>query len=164
MRDKRFVAVHRGGSLDSDNHELLALWAADCAERVIPIFEKHSSDERPRNAIAVARAWARGEVLTGPAQMAACAAHAAAREVTKPEVILAARSAGHAVATAHFADHSLVAAYFALKTLEKGGRSPTDESLWQISQLPEAIRKLVTTGIERRFPASALAPKRGLQG
>ena len=150
MRDKRFVAAHRGGPLDLDHHRLLAIWAADCAERVLPIFEQDRSDERPRKAIAVARAWANGEVSTGAAQVAAYAAHAAARETTKPEVIAAARTAGHAVATAHFADHCLVAANFALKTIEMAGGSLQEEYLWQIAQLPEPIRKLVISGMERR--------------
>ncbi|MBU4253237.1 MAG: hypothetical protein KJ727_01395 [Acidobacteria bacterium] len=33
-RDLRFVAVHRGGSLELDRHRQLALWAAVCAEHV----------------------------------------------------------------------------------------------------------------------------------
>lgn len=79
MRDRRFVAVHRGGPLDRDKHRLLAAWAADCAEHVLPLFEKCSSDDRPHRAIAVAKAWARSEVPVGDAQKAAVGAHAAAR-------------------------------------------------------------------------------------
>jgi len=44
----------------------LALWAADCAERVLPYFEeKYPRDDRPRKAIEAARAWARGEIRVG---------------------------------------------------------------------------------------------------
>ncbi len=154
MRDKRFVAVHRGGPLDLKNHRLLVIWAAECAERVLPIFEEGSSDERPRKAIEAARAWARGEVSTGVAQKAAYAAHAVAREAKTPEARCAARAAGQAVAAAHLADHSLVAANYAIKTIEKAGGSSADESTWQISRLPESIRELVISGIKRRFPKS----------
>jgi hypothetical protein len=35
MRDRRFVAVHRGGPLDVTKHHLLAAWVADCAEHVL---------------------------------------------------------------------------------------------------------------------------------
>ena len=152
MRDKRFVAVHRGGPLDLEHHRLLVIWAADCAERVLHIFEEDSSDDRPRQAIELARAWARGEVSTGAAQKAAFAAHAAARQGKTPQAIFAARTAGHAVATAHFADHSMVAANFSRKTIDKAGGSSPDEYFYQISSLPEPIRKLVISGIERRFP------------
>ena len=83
MRDRRFVAAHRGGPLALAEHRLLAAWAAECAEHLLPIFERYSADDRPRQAITIGRAWVRGEVKTGVAQRAAVAAHAAAREERK---------------------------------------------------------------------------------
>jgi hypothetical protein len=54
-----------------------ALWAADCAERVLPLFEEqYPDDDRPRRAIEAARAWARGEVLQGEAATTPVGAHA----------------------------------------------------------------------------------------
>ena len=154
MRDPQFIAEHRGGPLDLERHRYLAVWAANCAERVLYLFEKSHSDTRPRDALECARAWARGEGSTGAAQKAACAAHAAAREARTPEAIAAARTAGHAAATAHFADHSLVAANYALQAIEAAGGSSRDEYAWQISCLPELIRDLVLSGLARRFPKS----------
>ena len=79
MRDNRFKAAHRGGPLDIHRHRLLAAWAADCAEHVLPLFgEKYPQDDRPRRAIETSRAWARGEATVGVARAAALAAHAAA--------------------------------------------------------------------------------------
>jgi hypothetical protein len=115
MRDRCFVAAHRGGPLDPESHRFLARWAADCAEGVLPLFSRHSRDTRPQQALEVARAWATGEVKTGVAMKVAIAAHAAAREVTEKAAIAAARAAGHAVATAHFADHSMGALLYALR-------------------------------------------------
>ena len=154
MGDKRFVAVHRGGSLSLEDHRLLVGWAADCAERVLPMFESESDDRRPRKAIEVARAWVKGEVPTGDAQKAAYAAHAAAREARSPVARSAARTTGQAVATAHFADHSLVASNYALKTIKISGQSAEVEYAWQTSKIPESVRILVTSGFERRFPES----------
>jgi len=58
--DPRFITIRRGGTLQDKHHHLLALWAADCAEHVLPIFERDQPrDPRPRYAIAQARAWAR---------------------------------------------------------------------------------------------------------
>jgi hypothetical protein len=55
-RDRRFVAVHRGGSLDVARHRLLARWAAACAVHVLPLFvHRHPDDDRPRRAIEAAR-------------------------------------------------------------------------------------------------------------
>jgi len=150
-RDQRFVAVHRGGPLVLSKHRLLAVWAADCAERVLPLFEKGRSDIRPRQAIAAARAWAKGEVPVGTAQKAAVAAHAAARGATSASATAAARAAGHAVATAHMADHSIGAPYYALKAIEATGASTDAERNWQIARLPKSIRILVVSAMNRRF-------------
>src|SRR5437764_11944487 len=38
-RDPRFITIRRGGTLSDANHHLLALWAAECAEHVLPLFE-----------------------------------------------------------------------------------------------------------------------------
>jgi hypothetical protein len=151
MRDHRFVAVHRGGPLDLATHRLLAIWAADCAEHVLPLFEESSADDRPRRAIDTARAWARGEVPVGVAQKAAVAAHAAAREVQGESATAAARAAGHAPATAHMADHSLGPAIYAVKAVAAAGGSPEDERQWQLEQLPEELRELVVSALDRRL-------------
>lgn len=73
------------------DRRLLVTWAADCAERALPAWERHSTDDRrPREAIDAARGWLAGTV---PADPVAAAAHAAA----------AADSAAHAAA-AYYAD------------------------------------------------------------
>jgi hypothetical protein len=59
-RDLRFITVRRGGSLQDSDHRLLALWAADCAQHVLHLFEEvQPSDDRPRRAIEQARLDAR---------------------------------------------------------------------------------------------------------
>jgi len=161
MRDRRFVAVHRGGPLNREDHRLLAAWAADCAERVLPLFEECSSDDRPRRAIETARAWSRGEVSVGDAQKASVAAHAAARAVKPEPAGAAARAAGHAVATAHMADHSLGPALYAVKAVEATGAPAAEERAWQIAQLPEQLRELVVSTLEKRAGARRTPRARG---
>ena len=79
-----------------EHHRLLAGWAADCAEDVLPLFERACPDDaRPRLAIKAARAWSRGEIAVGAAREAAFAAHAAARGTTDAAARAAARAAGH---------------------------------------------------------------------
>ena len=36
-RDPRFITSRRGGTLSDSDHQLLALWAATCAEHVLRI-------------------------------------------------------------------------------------------------------------------------------
>src|SRR5918994_4174658 len=62
-RNLRLVTVRRGGTLRDPDHHLLAFWAADCAQHVLHFFEHvRPGDDRPRRAIELARAWARGEI------------------------------------------------------------------------------------------------------
>ena len=52
VRDPRFVTIRRGGTLTDSDHQLLALWAASCAEHVLDRFEAaQPEDRRPRQAI-----------------------------------------------------------------------------------------------------------------
>jgi len=63
VRDPRFITIRRGGTLTDSDHQLLAQWAALCAEHVLPLFESARPDDpRPRQAIERARARARGHV------------------------------------------------------------------------------------------------------
>lgn len=156
-RDPRFVAIHRGGQLDVRTHRLLANWAADCAKRVLKLFTTtYPEDDRPRRAIKIAKAWSRGEATVGEAREAAYAAHAAAREATDPAARDVARAAGHAVATAHMADHELGAAAYAIKAVRASSAKADAVALskrecrWQRAHLPEAIRELVLSDQQRR--------------
>ncbi len=148
MRDHRFVAQHRGGTPEKADHYLLAAWAATCAERVLPIFESHSGDDRPRLAIETAQAWSRGEIRVGVAQKAAVAAHAAAREADNSEATFAARAAGHAVATAHMADHYLGAVIYGTKATIAAGKSAAAERDWMVGQVPDHLRTLVVSFLD----------------
>ncbi|MDO9433151.1 MAG: hypothetical protein Q7T84_17770 [Phenylobacterium sp.] len=99
---------------DAGEHRTLVLRAADLAELVLPYFEnQRPHDDRPRQAIAAARAWTRGEITVGQARAAAFAAHSAARDVTDRPARAAARAAGHAAATVHVAGHARHAATYA---------------------------------------------------
>ena len=164
-RDRRFVAKHRGGLLEPARHRLLAAWAADCAERVLPLFAKHRpSDPRPASAIESARAWARGEIAVGVARRAAVQAHAAARDATDDAARAAARAAGHAVATAHMADHALGPVYYGVKAVkaasakaDAGSRAEAEHE-WQRARLPEDIRELVSSAIAEGTVLGAWQP------
>lgn len=132
--------------LDQQDQKTLALWAADCAEHVLPIFEeKHPQDDRPRKAIEAARAWVRGEILCGAARAAAVAAHAAARDAAHDAARAVARATGHAAGTAHMAGHARHAAAYAVKAATAAsnpantGTASTTERDWQHKRLPKHL-------------------------
>lgn len=128
------------------DHKTLAIWAADCAERVLPYFEeRHPEDNRPRTAIDALRTW----IQTGVFRMAdirrdALAAHAAAREVEAYHPARsAARAAGQALATAHVPRHALAAALYAATAVRDATHSSDAEAAtvrereWQYQRLVE---------------------------
>ncbi len=131
----------------------LAIWAIDCAERVLPYFEKNYPDDpRPWNALIVLRTW----IATGVFHMvdirgASLASHATAREVGEDTAARsAARAAGQAVATAHVPTHSLGAANYAQQAVWRAA-DPTDaeatvaiERDWQYRHLLELKEKPVS--------------------
>ncbi len=164
-RDPRFITIRRGGTLSDADHRLLALWAADCAEHVVGFFERERPDDpRPRRAIELARAWARGEVSMTESRTAAGHAQGAARD-RRGAARHAASAAGQAAAVAHVAAHELGAAAYAIKAVRTaategdadgdearpdGDSAGRAECRWQRDQLPLAIRELVLDDERRR--------------
>ena len=144
MRDIRFVAEHRGGPLKKEQHQQLIKWACDCAENVLPLLGEEI-DERLKNALWIAKEWANGNVSVGDAREASLGAIAVANESSNPMAVAVARAVGHAVATAHMADHSLGAAVYALKAVKHAGKSIAEERQWQNEQLLPEIMELVLT-------------------
>jgi len=144
VRDKRFIAEHRGGALEKEQHYQLIKWACDCAENVLFLFGE-PIDARLQKALNVARDWKQGNASVGDARKASLDAIAVANEITNKTAIAVARSVGHAVATAHMADHSLGAALYALKATKNAGKSIDEERKWQDEQLPSEIKELVLT-------------------
>jgi hypothetical protein len=149
IRDPRFITVRRGGTLHDDDHRRLGSWAADCAEHVLRHFEEaRPGDDRPRRAIELGRAWARGEITWAEARTAAGHANAAARDLRGP-ARHAAYAAGQAAAVGHVAAHELGAAAYAIRAVWSAATDDDRveagrlECEWQRAQLPRQIRDLV---------------------
>lgn len=153
VRDPRFVTVRRGGTLTDAEHHLLALWAAACAEHVLPLFESVAPDDsRPRDAVEAARAWTRGEVSMTQARTAGGHAMGAARDL-RGAARHAAYAAGQAAVVAHVAAHELGAAAYAIKAARAAAPGKDADAVaadagrrecaWQHDQLPEQVRALV---------------------
>src|SRR4030042_3777084 len=127
----------------------LATFAADCAERVLPFFEKaYPKNGRPRKAIEACRIWIRtGVFRMSDIRETSLAAHAAAREAKEnTAACFAAHAAGQAVATAHVPQHAFGAAYSALKAIAAANTDidvvkTTKEHNWQSRHLPEHLRQ-----------------------
>lgn len=131
-------------------------WAADCAERALPVYEAHAnSDARPRAAIDGIREFAGGGKRAARLRSLALAAHAAAREVGDPAAAAAARAAGQAAASAythpladvHQTKHIVGPAAYAALALELaqgGGPNVGDGEVgWAIERAPAEVREVL---------------------
>lgn len=126
------------------NHKALAVWAIDCAERVLPYFEnRRPEDHRPRQALEALQAWIDTGIFTmAVIRKASLASHAAARDVGEDNAARsAARAAGQAVATAHVPSHSYGSAIYAQQAIHRAS-NPSDadaaaakEREWQYNHL-----------------------------
>ena len=113
-----------------------ALYAADCAEHVLYVFEnERPDDKRAVQAIEAARKWAGGEISVLAARNAAVAANAAARDCIGEQSRAAARACAHAAATAHMQRHMDVCCDYALKASE----NRIAESEWQYEKYEKYI-------------------------
>ncbi len=85
--------------MDNWNERTARLFAADCAYRVLPIFEKrYPNDNRPRKAIQAARDFANGLVTAAASDAAWDAAWDAASDAARAAAEYAARAAARAAA------------------------------------------------------------------
>jgi hypothetical protein len=137
------------------------MWAADCAERVLGIFEAEApGDHRPRDAIARTRAFARGELEVENEIRGRFVGGAAAREVSSPAAAAAARAAGQAASICHMGAHALGAAAYAAKAAGLAASHDPEaivgEVRWQLAHMsPEvraALRQLPPVGENRSGP------------
>ena len=136
---------------EKQDQRLMAIWAIDCAERVLPLFEQlYPADARPRQAIEVGRAWIETGIFTMAAiRGASFSAHAAARDAKGHDAAcFAARAAGQAVATAHVSQHAFGGAYYALKAIAAADPAQAEASVaqayaWQVAQVPTKLRQEV---------------------
>jgi hypothetical protein len=132
-------------TLSEADRRVVAAWAADCAERVLGLFEVEApADGRPRDAIARTRAFARGERGVAGEIRGRFVAGGAARGVTVPGAVAAARAAGQAAAVAHMGAHALGAAAYAAKAAGLAAACQSeargDEIRWQLGHMSPAVR------------------------
>ena len=157
---QRYMGTHQEFWLffNRNDHKALALWAAECAEHVLPLFDdKYPQDTRPRDAIRTLREWVRTGTFSMPViRGASLGAHAAAKDVQEnaKAASLTAHAAGQAVGTAHVATHAFGSALYALKAV--AATNPADpktaiaeERVWQTRHLPENLREWVDSHMKQ---------------
>jgi hypothetical protein len=129
--------------------EALALWALDCAERVLPLFEEnYPDDERPRKALETLKVWMDTSLFRmAVIRRASLDAHAAAKDAKEDYAKYAAHAAGQAVATAHVPTHVLGSSVYAIRAVAAYSGNVDDglirERSWQLQRLRDITRNVV---------------------
>ncbi|WP_236886600.1 putative immunity protein [Dehalococcoides mccartyi] len=143
--DKPFTE-HIDHQVFKADQRLLAIWAAECAERVLPFFEEnYPGDDRPRKAIEILRDWIDTGVFSmAVIRKASLDAHAAAKGKEEKDAVFAAHAAGQAVGTAHVVTHALGAALYSIRAV--GAHSADVNSWfheydWQLERLANMLNK-----------------------
>ena len=154
--------MHRSAqTLSEQDRRLLAGWAADCAERVLWLFEaERPDDDRPRAAIERGRAYCRGELDTASEIRRRFVGSGAARDAGTPAAIAAARAAGQTAVVSHMGAHALGAAGYAVKAAMLAQPDDADvfarEIGWQLEQMSRdvqrALSELPLLGADRSGP------------
>ncbi|QCR18472.1 putative immunity protein [Agrococcus sp. SGAir0287] len=148
-------------TLDVADRRVLAAWAADCAERVLPILEAEAPDEeRARDGIARARDFARGERDAAAEIRRRFEAGRAAASASTRAGAAAARAAGQASGVAHMGAHALGAAAYAAVAAELASPGAGDrERAWQLAHMDDdvraALRRLPALGADASGPLGA---------
>jgi hypothetical protein len=159
-------------TLSEADRRIVAVWAADCAERVLGLFEAEApGDSRPRDAIGRLRAFARGELGVAEARRR-FVAHAAARDVSGPAAVAAARAAGQAASIPHMGAHALGAAAYAAKAaglaVPERPEAVSNEIWWQLGRISAparaALRQLPPVGENSAGPLGPGLLASGLLG
>lgn len=152
-------------TLSEEDRRLLAGWAATCAEHVLPLFGAEApDDDRPRDAIARARAFSRGELDAAGEIRRRFVAGRAARAVSSVGAVSAARAAAQAAGVAHMGAHALGAAAYAARAAGAAGAAAAEERAgavaaelaWQCdrmsAEIAAALRRLPPVGKDGAGP------------
>ena len=131
-------------TLSEPDRRLVAAWAADCAEHVLEMFEAAvPGDSRPRDLIARARAFSRGELEVAEEIRRRFVGGVAAREVHDLAAYAAARAAGQTAAIAHMGAHALGAAGYAAQAAglatPNRANAVSEEIRWLLDHMSTAV-------------------------
>ncbi len=127
-------------TLSDAERRSLAQWAADCAERVLPLFDGSDSAKATlQDALVRTRAYSIGDADTATEISKRFGGGRVANEATTAAGAAAARAIGQASAVAHMGAHALGAAGYAVKAIAlaepENGSALENEIAWQIAHL-----------------------------
>jgi hypothetical protein len=149
MRDKKWVLEHRGGYLNNEQQKELMKWDINCVNHLLPLLN-NNINEKIKDAINIGNNWIIGKVKTIDAINKSREIVKYVKTLNNEIEIAITRAAGHALATAHMADHSMGPVFYGLRAIKITGGSIESEINWQIEQIPKDVKNLILEGLKSK--------------
>ncbi len=135
----------------SDEHKILAIWAIDCLNRILPLFRnKYPEETIPDTAVYTLNKWINDAIKMWDARKYTYTVLALAKSMGKDDKPYSqiVRAASHCLATCHVPTHSEGTAMYvvsAIKLMNLGKNNVLelmeDERIWQINHLKELLKE-----------------------
>ena len=148
--DDELLAIIKPVKQYSNEHKILALWAIDCLNRILPVFEeKYPNETVLKTAVSTLQKWIHGKIKMWDARKYTYTVLALAKTMEKDDKPYSqiVRAASHCLATCHVPTHSEGTAMYvisAIKLLNEGKGDVVslmeNERIWQINHLKELMR------------------------
>lgn len=149
--DDELLAIIKPVKQYSNEHKILAVWAIDCLNRVLPLFEiKYPNEIILKTAVGTLQKWIHDEIKMWDARKYTYTVLALAKAMEKDDKPYSqiVRATSHCIATCHVPTHSEGTAMYvvsAIKLLNSGKANVValmeDERMWQINHLRELMNK-----------------------
>lgn len=133
----------------SNEHKILAIWAIDCLNRILPLFEmKYPSEIILKTAVGTLQKSINDEIKMWDARKYTYTVLALAKSMEKDDKPYSqiVRAASHCLAACHVPTHSEGTAMYVVSAIELINKSKDDvvvlmenERIWQINHLKELM-------------------------
>lgn len=126
LKKKNAILFSRGSEclqglktlIEQQKHRTLVMWALDCAKAPLAqLVEKYPCESRPRTALELSEAWARGKIKMPAAKRAILDAHAVAKEIDDKGYGALCHAIGQACAAVHAETHALGLPFYELTAI-----------------------------------------------
>jgi hypothetical protein len=146
MRDKKWVLEHRGGILSIEKQKILMKWAIHCVVHLFPLLN-NNINEKIIEAINIGNNWIIGQVKTGEAIKTAREIIKYIKTLDNKLEVAITRDAGHAVSTAHMADHAMGPVKYGLDAIKIIKKKKKKEIEWHINNFPIELKEQIMEGL-----------------
>lgn len=128
--------------MKKQDHRTLVLWAFDCVETPLTMFEiKYPNEDRPRIAYDYCQRWAKGEVKMPVAKNAIIRCHSVAKDIEDECYIALVHAIAQGLSTVHIGTHALGLPIYELTAIVRN--NPTGFEVEVNRKIQQYIDKLI---------------------